>query len=155
MLLHAAHRARRGRSDRTSVAIRTSRERAKPHGDNGPEQAGHTNSPAAKTASTHCCVIAIESIEDLWLAHRRRTLPERVAAGKGRFVLHTYHSHAEPARKARSRRPHRERREPAIPCPNRTALNTYFEERTTEVCGLYLDPPAGALVLSIDEKTSI
>ena len=31
----------------------------------------------------------------------------------------------------------------------------YFEERTGEVCGLYLDPPAGALVLSIDEKTSI
>jgi len=32
---------------------------------------------------------------------------------------------------------------------------SYFEERTSEVCGLYLDPPAGALVLSIDEKTSI
>lgn len=31
----------------------------------------------------------------------------------------------------------------------------YFEERASEVCGLYLDPPAGALVLSIDEKTSI
>lgn len=31
----------------------------------------------------------------------------------------------------------------------------YFEERGSEVCGLYLDPPAGALVLLIDEKTSI
>lgn len=31
----------------------------------------------------------------------------------------------------------------------------YFEERASEVCGLYLDPPAGVLVLSIDEKTSI
>src|ERR1035437_4509497 len=31
----------------------------------------------------------------------------------------------------------------------------YFEERCSEVCGLYLDPPANALVLSIDEKTSI
>jgi transposase len=31
----------------------------------------------------------------------------------------------------------------------------YFEERCSEVCGLYLDPPAGALVLSIDEKTSV
>jgi transposase len=30
-----------------------------------------------------------------------------------------------------------------------------FEARAGEVCGLYLDPPAGALVLSIDEKTSI
>jgi transposase len=30
-----------------------------------------------------------------------------------------------------------------------------FEERAAEVCGLYLDPPAGALVLSIDEKTSV
>ncbi|MCA1697680.1 MAG: IS630 family transposase [Actinobacteria bacterium] len=30
-----------------------------------------------------------------------------------------------------------------------------FEERAGEVCGLYLDPPAGALVLSIDEKTSV
>lgn len=30
-----------------------------------------------------------------------------------------------------------------------------FEARASEVCGLYLDPPAGALVLSIDEKTSI
>jgi len=31
----------------------------------------------------------------------------------------------------------------------------YFEERASEVCGLYLEPPAGALVLSLDEKTSI
>ncbi len=30
-----------------------------------------------------------------------------------------------------------------------------FEARAGEVCGLYLDPPAGALVLSLDEKTSI
>jgi transposase len=30
-----------------------------------------------------------------------------------------------------------------------------FEARAGEVCGLYLDPPAGELVLSIDEKTSI
>ncbi len=30
-----------------------------------------------------------------------------------------------------------------------------FEARAGEVCGLYLHPPAGALVLSIDEKTSI
>lgn len=30
-----------------------------------------------------------------------------------------------------------------------------FEEAASEVCGLYLDPPANALVLSIDEKTSI
>src|ERR1035437_5896349 len=31
----------------------------------------------------------------------------------------------------------------------------YFEERCSEVCGLSLAPPANALVLSIDEKTSI
>lgn len=31
----------------------------------------------------------------------------------------------------------------------------YFEERAGEVCGLYLDPPANALVLSVDEKTSV
>ena len=31
----------------------------------------------------------------------------------------------------------------------------YFQERAAEVCGLYLDPPHNALVLSIDEKTSI
>lgn len=30
-----------------------------------------------------------------------------------------------------------------------------FEERASEVCGLYLDPPANALVLSLDEKTSV
>ena len=30
----------------------------------------------------------------------------------------------------------------------------YFEERCSEVCGLYLNPPANALVLSSDEKTS-
>lgn len=30
-----------------------------------------------------------------------------------------------------------------------------FDERAGEVCGLYLDPPQGAIVLSIDEKTSI
>jgi hypothetical protein len=27
----------------------------------------------------------------------------------------------------------------------------YFEERCSEVCGLYLNPPENALVLSIDE----
>ena len=31
----------------------------------------------------------------------------------------------------------------------------YFEERCSEVCGLYLNPPENALVLSIDEKTSV
>jgi transposase len=31
----------------------------------------------------------------------------------------------------------------------------YFGERCREVCGLYLNPPANALVLSIDEKTSV
>jgi len=30
-----------------------------------------------------------------------------------------------------------------------------FEERAGEICGLYLDPPANALVVSIDEKTGI
>ena len=30
-----------------------------------------------------------------------------------------------------------------------------FQEQASEVCGLYLHPPANALVLSIDEKTSI
>lgn len=31
----------------------------------------------------------------------------------------------------------------------------HFEERCSEVCGLYLNPPENALVLSLDEKTSI
>jgi len=31
----------------------------------------------------------------------------------------------------------------------------YFEQRCSEVCGLHLDPPENALVLWIDEKTSI
>jgi Homeodomain-like domain len=31
----------------------------------------------------------------------------------------------------------------------------YFEERCSEVCGLYLNPPANPLVLSIDDKTSV
>ncbi|MGI8728729.1 MAG: IS630 family transposase [Solirubrobacteraceae bacterium] len=30
-----------------------------------------------------------------------------------------------------------------------------FEERCSQVCGLYVDPPANVLVLSIDEKTGI
>ncbi len=30
-----------------------------------------------------------------------------------------------------------------------------FDERAGEVCGLYLDPPEGALVISIDEKTGV
>lgn len=30
-----------------------------------------------------------------------------------------------------------------------------FDAQAAEVCGLYLDPPAGAIVVSIDEKTSI
>lgn len=35
-----------------------------------------------------------------------------------------------------------------------TELGPDFDARAAEVCGLYLDPPAGALVLSIDEKTA-
>ena len=31
----------------------------------------------------------------------------------------------------------------------------YFEQRCSEVCGLYLDPPQNALGLWIDEKASI
>ena len=34
-------------------------------------------------------------------------------------------------------------------------LGPDFDARAAEVCGLYLDPPAGALVVSIDEKTGI
>ncbi|HYN51797.1 MAG TPA: IS630 family transposase [Thermoleophilaceae bacterium] len=30
-----------------------------------------------------------------------------------------------------------------------------FEERSSEICGLYVDPPANVLVVSIDEKTGI
>jgi transposase len=30
-----------------------------------------------------------------------------------------------------------------------------FEERLSEICGLYVDPPANVLVVSIDEKTAI
>ena len=30
-----------------------------------------------------------------------------------------------------------------------------FDAQAAEVCGLYLDPPANAIVVSIDEKTSI
>jgi hypothetical protein len=39
-------------------------------------------------------VIAIESIEDLWLAHGRRSLPDVVTARKGQLVEHYYHAHA-------------------------------------------------------------
>jgi hypothetical protein len=89
---HGAHRARRGLTDRVSCSSRTSRERANPHGESAPEQAGHANSPAASAASTRSGVIAIESIEDRQLAHSQRTLPDAVTAGKGRVVLHVYHS---------------------------------------------------------------
>jgi len=130
VVLHKAHRARRGRTGRASVSVRTSRERAKPHADNGPEHTGQASSPAAKAASTHSGVIAIESIKYLWVAHRRRTLPERVTAGKGRLVLHTYHSdHARSAwttptpTSTRPRRADRERREGGVSCRNRTASN--------------------------------
>jgi hypothetical protein len=30
-----------------------------------------------------------------------------------------------------------------------------FEERLSEICGLYVDPPSNVLVVSIDEKTGI
>jgi hypothetical protein len=89
---HAAQRARRGVSRRTSCAIRTSRARANPHGDNRPEQPGHASSPAASAACTPSGVIEVESIEGRGFAHGRRTLSDRVAAGKGRLVLHIYHT---------------------------------------------------------------
>jgi len=34
-------------------------------------------------------------------------------------------------------------------------LGPEFDAQAAEVCGLYLDPPANAIVLSVDEKTSI
>ncbi len=36
-----------------------------------------------------------------------------------------------------------------------TSLDPDFETKQAEVCGLYLDPPEGAIVVSIDEKTSV
>jgi transposase len=36
-----------------------------------------------------------------------------------------------------------------------TSLDPEFETKQAEVCGLYLRPPKGAIVVSIDEKTSI
>jgi transposase len=36
-----------------------------------------------------------------------------------------------------------------------TSIDPEFETKQAEVCGLYLNPPEGAIVVSIDEKTSI
>ena len=36
-----------------------------------------------------------------------------------------------------------------------TSIDPEFETKQAEVCGLYLDPPEGAIVVSIDEKTSV
>jgi hypothetical protein len=36
-----------------------------------------------------------------------------------------------------------------------TSIDPDFETKQAEVCGLYLDPPEGAIVVSIDEKTSV
>ena len=115
---HAPQRARRGLTDRTPFRSRTSRERANPHGDNGPQQPGHASCPAASAASTPCGVIAIESIEDRQPVHRHRSLPAAAEGGKGRLVLHAYHNHASRYAPAPPRRPHRERRERAVSCRN-------------------------------------
>lgn len=36
-----------------------------------------------------------------------------------------------------------------------TSLDPEFETKQAEVCGLYLDPPEGAIVVSLDEKTGV
>jgi transposase len=36
-----------------------------------------------------------------------------------------------------------------------TSIDPEFETKQTDVCGLYLNPPEGAIVVSIDEKTSL
>jgi transposase len=36
-----------------------------------------------------------------------------------------------------------------------TSIDPEFETKQAEVCGLYLNPPQGAIVVSIDEKTSV
>jgi transposase len=36
-----------------------------------------------------------------------------------------------------------------------TSRDPEFERKAAEVCGLYLDPPANAVVISVDEKTNI
>ena len=36
-----------------------------------------------------------------------------------------------------------------------TSLDPDFDTKQADVCGLYLDPPEGAIVVSVDEKTSI
>lgn len=36
-----------------------------------------------------------------------------------------------------------------------TSIDPAFETKRAEVCGLYLNPPEGAIVISIDEKTSV
>jgi len=54
---HVEQRARRGVGDRISRGSRTSRKRAYPHGDNGPEQAGHASSPVASATSRRSWLI--------------------------------------------------------------------------------------------------
>ena len=36
-----------------------------------------------------------------------------------------------------------------------TSIDPEFETKQAEVCGLYLNPPEGAIVVAIDEKTSV
>jgi len=36
-----------------------------------------------------------------------------------------------------------------------TSIDPDFETKQAEVCGLYLDPPEGAIVVSLDEKTGV
>ncbi len=36
-----------------------------------------------------------------------------------------------------------------------TSLDPDFDTKQADVCGLYLDPPGNAIVVSLDEKTSI
>ncbi len=78
--------ARRGRTERTPCSIRTSRARANPHGDSGPEQPGQASRPASSATSSASSLMLTDNTEQQLLADHHRSLPDRASAGKGRLV---------------------------------------------------------------------
>ena len=96
--LQQRQRARAGVSCRTPASIRTSRKRAYPHGESGPEQPGQASKPAASAACACCSGIAIESIEGLWLTHGHQASQTRSRPGRGRWCCRSSTPAPSPAR---------------------------------------------------------
>jgi len=126
------------------------RKRVATHGLEGLRDLARSGRPARLTAAQRLELVAL-ACEPLDEGEGRATptLEEVVERAVDRGVVdHISRSHLHRILDACALRPHRVRMW-------LHSVDPEFRQKATEICDLYLNPPAGSVVLSIDEKTGM